>query len=121
MIQPVLTATSGEALQGRRRYDPQFRQQALDYWRASGKTLAAAASDLGLKPWTLRDWKKRLAPAPPPGGGGGAAAPTIESLQAELQALRRQNVLLQQRCEILKKTLVIFSEPSPIVTPPSKP
>jgi len=41
--------------------------------------------------------------------GAGAAT---ESPEAELRRLRRENRELQMRCEILKKTVGIFSAPS---------
>jgi hypothetical protein len=42
---------------------------------------------------------------PPPGAAS-------ESPEAELRRLRRENRELQMRCEILKKTVGIFSAPS---------
>ncbi|MDF9828583.1 hypothetical protein M2447_002709 [Ereboglobus sp. PH5-10] len=35
-----------------------------------------------------------------------------ESAEQELRRLRRENRALQMRCEILKKTVAIFSDPS---------
>jgi hypothetical protein len=40
-----------------------------------------------------------------------------ESPEQELRRLRRENRALQMRCEILKKTVSIFSDQNPSVSP----
>jgi len=49
------------------------------------------------------------------GGSAAWGAPSVasaESPEAELRRLRKENRELQARCEILKKTVGIFSSPS---------
>lgn len=41
-------------------YPPEFREEAVRYWLSSGQTLSAVASDLGLSPQCLRDWRQQL-------------------------------------------------------------
>ncbi len=66
------------------------------------------ADHFGVTTNSLRMWQRR-AQAPL-----GAPVPGVasESSEAELRRLRRENRELQMRCEILKKTVSIFSTPS---------
>ena len=41
-------------------YPPEFREEAVCYWLSSGQTLSSVASDLGLSPQCLRDWRKSM-------------------------------------------------------------
>jgi transposase-like protein len=60
------------------------------------------AQDLGISEKRLYLWKKTYAPA---------TAATLGQMENELAALRRENALLRQQRDILKKTLGILSEP----------
>lgn len=91
----------------RKKYDPQFKRQAVEHWLASGKTAVQIGRELGLKPMRLYAWRDSFAPRP-----GSAQAPrSREELEAELAQLRRDNESLRQQRDILKKTLGILSEP----------
>ncbi len=54
--------------------------------------------------WNLRDWRRQYGPAAP--------VRTVEEMEAELRALRRENESLRGQRDILKKTLGILSEPT---------
>ena len=88
----------------RQRFNKNFKQEAVDYWRQSGKTGAEVAAELGIRANNLYNWAKQSEPATPSGG-------TAPDLAAELAALRRENEQLRQQRDILKKTLGILSEP----------
>ncbi len=45
-----------------KRYDEGFKRSTVDMLLHSGKPLKQIARELDVTPWTLRDWKKRLAP-----------------------------------------------------------
>src|SRR4051812_35961796 len=77
--------------------------------------------------WWPRNWASRPicfipggpAPPQPPLGGGGAAGArpgSLADLQAQLEAVLRENRHLREQRDILKKTLGILSEPSPSAT-----
>jgi transposase len=75
----------------------------------------AVASRFGIPANTLRYWQDRAKArlgAPQPG-------PASESPEAELRRLRRENHRLEMQCEILKKTVGIFSCPSGSGSKPS--
>jgi transposase len=93
-------------------YPAEFREEAVRYWLSSGQTLATVASDLGLSPQCLRDWRKSMEsdanPATAINGDNGntndlALAREIGQLRHDLEAMTRQR-------DILKKAISIFSE-----------
>ena len=99
MKQPVIPE-----IKPRKKYDRNFKQQAVTLWLSSGKSAPTVAAELGLRDKQLYEWKKTFVPAP------GARLSTPE-LEAQNLALRRENDQLRQQRDILKKTLGILSEP----------
>lgn len=88
----------------RRKFDRNFKQQAVTLWLNSGKAAQVVAAELGIRDKQLYLWKKTY--AAPPGVKLSAAELEVQNL-----ALRRENDLLRQQRDILKKTLGILSEP----------
>ncbi len=88
----------------RKRFNKNFKQEAVDYWRQSGKTGSEVAAELGIRPNNLYNWAKQSQERAPQFN-------TPADLAAELAALRRENEQLRQQRDILKKTLGILSEP----------
>ena len=91
----------------RKRYDLAFKRSAVELWLSSGKSAEATAAGLGISGQTLKAWKHQLGVAPP-----ASAAQSVEELQKENARLRGELLGAQRRCDILKKTLGILSEPS---------
>lgn len=102
-----MNETTNHAPNRKKRYDLNFKRSAVELWLAGGKSAAAVAAELGISSQTLKVWKQQLAVVPPKG-----TAPSFEELQAENQRLRRELTGALRRCDILKKTLGILSEPS---------
>ena len=88
----------------RRAYDEAFKRDAVALMLKGDRTLMQLARDLGVSHWNLRDWRKQYGPAAP--------VRTMEEMEAELRALRRENESLRGQRDILKKTLGILVEPS---------
>ena len=84
----------------RRKFDLNFKREAVVLWQNSGKPAPEIAQQLGIHESQLYEWKRTLAPAGVQG-----------DLQTENAELRRENALLPQQRDILKKTLGIISEP----------
>ncbi len=99
MKQPVVPK-----IKPRKKYDRNFKQQAVTLWLNSGKSAQVIASELGLRDKQLYQWKKVFAPMP-------GVKLSVTELEAQNLALRRDNDLLRQQRDILKKTLGILSEP----------
>lgn len=92
----------------RKRYSRQFKLDALELVRTSGKTQTEIERDLGLYGGQLSDWKKQLAQ------DGDSAFPgsgNVKESDAEMRRLRRENELLRRERDILKKAIAIFSHP----------
>ena len=92
----------------RKQYTRQFKLEALELQRTSGKSAAQIERDLGLYPGQLHAWKRQLKHDDAeafPGSGN------LKESKAELRRLRRQIEVLQQEREILKKAVVIFAQP----------
>jgi len=87
----------------RRAYDEAFKRDAVALMLKGDRTLMQLARDLGVSHWNLRDWRKQYGPAAP--------VRTMEEMEAELRALRRENESLRGQRDILKKTLGILVEP----------
>lgn len=85
----------------RRKFDDNFKREAVALWQNSGKPAREIAQQLGIGEGQLYEWKK----------AGVTLAGAPGDLQAEVIALRQENALLRQQREILKKTLGIISEP----------
>jgi transposase len=87
----------------RKVYDPEFQKQAVQLLHTSGRPLAQIARELGVEPWQLRAWKKRLQPEL-------ARQPeTLEAMRLRVSQLERENLQLRHQRDILKKTLGIVS------------
>jgi transposase-like protein len=90
-----------------RRYDAEFKQNAVGLVLA-GCPVKQVARDLGVTPWSLRDWIKRQQ------NGGTLSQPkTLVAEtpdQRELRRLRLENDYLRRQRDILKKALAIVSD-----------
>jgi len=101
----------------RRRYDREFKRQAVEHWLASGRTAVQVGRELGLNADRLYVWRDKLVSKTP----SADTHRSREVLEAELAQLRRDNESLRQQRDILKKTLGILSEPPSNATNASKP
>lgn len=89
-------------------YNEEFKRDVLAYQASTGKSQKEVAAHFGVTTNSLRAWRYRAqAPLGAPEPGVSSEGP-----EAELRRLRRENRELQMRCEILKKTVGIFSGPS---------
>ncbi len=95
------------------RYTTEYKQQALELWRASGRSAAKIAAELGIRAPLLYRWARtERAPcnASPPGQ---KRLRNLEELEAEIRRLRAENAKLLEQREVLKKSLGILSEVPP--------
>jgi transposase len=100
-------------------YTEEYKQQALELWRASGRSAAKVAAELGIRPPLLYRWARTERPpanSPP----GQKRLRSVEELEAEIRRLRAENTKLLEQREVLKKSLGILSEVPPSGMPGSK-
>jgi transposase len=90
----------------RRSFTPEFRQEAVRLALESDRPLAEIARELQLRPDQLRHWKQQLTRA------AGGPAPTGETPEQELRRLRRENEVLRQERDFLKKAAAFFAHES---------
>ena len=87
-------------------YPPAFRAEAVQLVQANGRSLSQAAKDLGVHHDTLRTWVRQA--AIDEGRRGGL---TTEE-RVELARLRRENRVLKEEREILRKAAAFFAAES---------
>ena len=101
-------------------YTAEYKQEALELWRSSGRSAAKVASELGIRAALLYRWA-RPKRVPNTAGVGAKSGRRIEEVEAENHRLREENTKLLEQREILKKSLGILSEAPHRGMPGSKP
>ena len=83
------------------RYSEEYKQEALELWRASGRSAAKVAAELGIRPPLLYRWAhaERVPNVPK---AGRKPARSLEELEAENRRLRQENAKLLEQREVLK-------------------
>ena len=84
----------------RRVYSREFKQEAVGLVRSGGSSLAGVARDLGIDQNSLRKWKREEEEH-----GERAFPGKGRSHDEELAKLQRENALLRQERDILKKAI----------------
>jgi transposase len=87
-------------------YPPEFRREAVELVRASGRSVKEIAKDLGVADQTLRNWVNTAAV------DAGRAAGLTSDEKAELRELRRRVRTLEMERDVLKKAAAFFARES---------
>jgi|GEM_PF-622438 len=96
-----------------KKYDEAFRRQAVEMVLHGGKTVKQAADELGVSPYSIYEWKRKLLPmalSVGPAGKTVAAeglADEVASLRKLIQEQQRQIAELTQQREVKKKRWVL--------------
>ena len=93
----------------RRIYSEEFRKEALRLRESSGKSVTEIERELGITAGLLYKWQVRYGQATIEREAS-QAKPTVQTLEAEIRRLKRDNAILQQEREILKKAVKLFSQ-----------
>ncbi len=93
------------------KYSPEFREQAVELVRTTGRPVSQVARDLQINDTTLGNWVKAdNAERGVPDSSG--LLPLTAAERAELIKLRRENSKLKVEREILKKAAAFFATES---------
>lgn len=90
-----------------KRYDKQFKIEAVRLASEPGSTQAGIERDLGIGQGVISRWRRELE------SDGGQAFPGkghLKGQDEELRRLQRENERLRRERDILKKVVAIFSE-----------
>ena len=87
-------------------YPPEFRREAVELYRRSGRSLREVADDLGVSSESLRSWVNQAQV-----DAGERAGLTSEERE-ELRRLRRENRVLREEREVLRKAAAFFARES---------
>jgi len=87
--------------QQRRRYDSDFKEEAVLTVLNEGRRIKDVAEGLGIKPEILARWKREYVAR----RGGG-----LTENETEVQQLRKELEKTQRERDILKKAVAIFSK-----------
>ncbi len=87
-------------------YSLEFRQEAVRLLRSSGRSVPQLAAELGCSPQSLRNWTRQL------DVDDGRRDGVSRDEREELRRLRRENRILTEEREILRKAAAFFATQS---------
>lgn len=97
-----------------KRYSDEYKRDAIELVRSSGRTVTEVARELGVSSESLRGWVKKARAAQDTGSGPGAvrAGQTADGRDEELRRLRKLTAEQAKTIEILKKATAFFAKES---------
>jgi len=93
-------------LENRKKYTREFKFEAVQLVKTSGKSISQIERDLGLSQGTLFHWRRQLTEHPTDAFPGQGHLPATEE---RLRQLERENAILKQERDILKKAIAVLT------------
>lgn len=103
---------------GKARYSLEYKREALEHWKSSGRSAAKVAAELGIRAPLLYRWSKQFRVAVQQGRHPELKI-DVSVMEAEIRRLTEENAKLLEQREVLKKSLGILSEAPPRGMPKS--
>ncbi len=85
-------------------YPPEFKAEAVRLYRTSAKSLREVSADLGMSTNSLREWVRRAEV------NEGQREGLSDDEGEELKRLKRENRILKEEREILRKAAAFFAK-----------
>jgi len=95
-----------------RKYTEEFKLEALELLKSSGKSAGQIERDLGITPGLLVKWRDRYQVITQGEKQIHLEARDLEAAKREIKRLQRRLAEVEEEREILKKTINIFSRKS---------
>ena len=95
-----------------RKYTEEFKMEALELLKSSGKTSRQIERDLGITPGLLVKWRDRYQVISKEAEQAHLDLSDMEAAKREIKRLQRRLAEVEEEREILKKTINIFSRKS---------
>ena len=86
-----------------RRYSPQFKREAVELYRRSGKSIVVVATEIDVAPESLRKWNQQHEI------DVGEREGLTSSERDELRDLRSENQRLRMERDLLKRAAAFFA------------
>ena len=93
---------------GRRPYPPEFKREAVELYRRSGRSLAVVAGELGVAMESLRSWTKQH------DIDAGVREGLTSAEREELRELKRKLLRVEQERDLLKRAAAFFARETEI-------
>jgi transposase len=90
----------------RRQFTDEYKAEVVRLCAETGRSAGAVARELGLTPSAVGKWVRQAQVD----AGAGGVGPLTTSERDELAALRRENRVLRQEREILKRATAFFAK-----------
>ena len=91
----------------RKKYSREFKLEALKLAERAENSMSQVERDLGIPKGLLNKWKRKQTRE---GGDAFRGQGRLTQADQQLRELRRENELLRQEREILKKAIAIFTQ-----------
>ncbi len=99
------------------RYTEEYKRQIVALYEGSDRSAASLEREYELSRGSVWRWTKQYGAEPEADSKGGANSQEVRSAEAErIRKLERENAILRQERDILKKAIAIFSQAKPIDT-----
>jgi transposase len=95
-----------------RKYTEEFKLEALQLLKSTGKSAGQIERDLGITPGLLVKWRNRYQVISQGENQTHLEVSDFEAAKREIKRLQRQLAEVEEEREILKKTINIFSRKS---------
>ncbi len=109
-------AKQSESRRARRAFSSEFKVEAVRLMqerRAAGVSLVQVGRELGVRPDMLRRWAREVDGRPGASGRDGfLGSGQLPGAEAEVRRLQRENAVLRQERDFLKKAAAFFAKES---------